>query len=169
MPKIQNSHRLVVAVLQEMWDWNSKTSEFGYVERAPEYFIINKDNFTGSRLYGWLGKQGEHFDELLVTNACPELVTSARGRGKPDKKWLSANLLSLQPFQLLLVCGRVAQQTYHPGDAGDARIIELPHPAARGWTTVALRQAGEFIRHGTHSLDLKLVDGRIKASLLIPF
>lgn len=170
MPKLVQRRR-VVAILEVMWDWRAKTSSAGYAERAPEYYIINHENLTGSRLYAWLGKQGEHFDELLVTNACPELVSSASQRGTPDPNWLAANMKSLEPYDLLLVCGRVAQETYRiPNRATGARIIELPHPAARMWSTKSLATAGEYIRSGSKvDLELFFRNGRLTARNLIPF
>lgn len=161
-----------IAILEEMWDWRSMTSGAGYVERAPSHFQINEDNFTGRRLYDFLG----HHD-LLVTNACPELVTSASGRGKPDKKWLSNNLRALWPFELLLVCGKVAQQTYSLADTMDrysprqprARVIEMPHPAARTWTRSALAWARRLIQEGSGDLSMRLAQGRLVVTPLIPF
>lgn len=162
MPKV-GSHlatRVVVAVLEVMWDWRAKTSRAGYAERAPEWYRINPTNFTGRRLYSWLGDQGEYFDDLKVTNACPELVTSAKGRGKPDQVWLLNNLSDLQPFDLLLVCGAVAQATYSEETSwytrGRERVIYLPHPAARGWTNGGLELAGKTIREGSGDATLKI-------------
>jgi hypothetical protein len=163
------SHRRVVAVLEVMWDWRAKTSSAGYAAKAPPYFHINPDNFTGKRLYDWLGPKGEFYDELLVTNACPELVNSASGRGTPDRAWLGENLKALQPFDLLLVCGRVAQSTYWPADAGRARIIECPHPAARAWTRAGLDYVTWLVQHGKADLELSFRAGRLVAHTLVPF
>lgn len=154
----------VVAVLEIMWDDRGMTSAAGYTTQAPTHFRINGANHTGRRLYQWLG----HHD-LLVTNACPQLATSAKGRGTPDPVWLSRNLQRLQPFSLLLVCGRVAQQTYSICDTGDARIIELPHPAARSWTRRGLAFTQRLIREGTADLNLSFGDGGIIATPLLPF
>ena len=165
--------RRVVAVLDTMWDWRSMTSDYGYEERAPEYYIINQKNLSGSRLYKWLGKKGQYFDELLVTNACPQLVTSSRGRGTPDPKWLSDNLRSLWPFTLLLVGGKVAQETYRLCDTLEgrqrARVIELPHPANRTWTRQALDLTRRYIQEGKSDLHLELNRGKLVATKLIPF
>lgn len=150
-----------VAILEVMWDWEAKTSSAGYAETAPPYFSINPHNFTGRRLYSWLG----HSD-LLVTNACPELVSSARGRGTPDPGWLQDNLLDLEPFELLLVCGRVAQATYDRAWAKKVRTIEVPHPAARCWTRKGLDFTTRIIREGTLSLSLNYVSGRLVATPL---
>lgn len=162
-----------VAVLEVMWDWEARTSSAGYEEMAPTWFRINPANFTGKRLYYFLGPKGEFFDDLRVTNACPQLVSSARGRGTPDPIWLSNNLDSLWPFSLLLVCGRVAQQTYSLADTlrgrERARVIELPHPANRTWTKRALEQCRRFIQEGKSDLHLEIVQGRLKATKLIPF
>lgn len=136
-----------VAILEVMWDWRARTSAAGYQERAPRWFDINPHNFTGRRLHRWL----EHFDDFKVTNACPQLVSSAKGRGTPDSAWLSENLIALQPFDLLLVCGRVAQETYKRADAVGARIIELPHPAARCWNRQGLDLVGTTIKDSVAS------------------
>jgi hypothetical protein len=137
-----------VVILEVMWDWNAMTSGAGYAERAPRYFRINPHNFTGRRLHAWL--KGYDF---LVTNACPQLVNSSKGRGTPDKGWLRENLTLLQPFDLLMVCGKVAQATYERQSANGARIIEIMHPAARTWNasginmvSFAIRQQNEFQR-----------------------
>lgn len=120
-----------VAILEVMWDWRAMTSSAGYTQQAPSSFSINQHNHTGSRLYDWLGSEWEG----TVTNACPELVSSAKGRGKPDVVWLHNNLSDLQPFDLLLVCGRVAQRTYEQESSwykrGNERVVYTPHPAAR--------------------------------------
>lgn len=145
----------VVAVLETMWDWRQMTSGAGYRE-APRYFRINPDNFSGRRLYRLVGPDAR----LLVTNACRELATSAKGHGTPDPVWLGENLHILDSpraafdnvpravalsaeaelvprIDVLLVCGKVAQAAYKacgyvPAKAG---VIEMPHPAARAvWT-----------------------------------
>ncbi len=149
---------IAVAVLQEIYDWRGMTSSAGYVRQAPRHFEINPYNFTGRRIYQWLG----HYD-LLVTNACPQLVSSARGRGTPDKVWLSANLKELQPFELLLVCGSVAASTYSIKDAGNARVIELPHPAARMWDRNLLDRVKEIVQAGNDqpSVNLSIKQGEL--------
>lgn len=160
-----------VALLEVMWDWQARTTSAGYAEQAPRYFEINPGNFTGSRLYSWLGSEYS----LMATNACPQLVSSAKGRGKPDKDWVRDNLATLHErtvrgqFDLLLVCGAVAAKTYSFIDARDARIVEVPHPAARGWTRGALFQAGRFIREGSHDLTLEIEAGYLHAYSLVPF
>jgi len=125
--------RTAVVILEVMWNWEARTSGAGYTTRAPRWFDINPRNHTGRRLHAWLADYS-----FKVTNACPDLVYSAKGRGTPDRQWLSENLIALQPFDLLLVCGKVAQATYAPKDAGTARIIELPHPAARQWNAAGI-------------------------------
>lgn len=141
------------------------TSDAGYVERAPEYFRINGDNFTGRRLYDWIG----HYD-MLVTNACPELVTSAKGRGKPDVVWLHNNLADLQPYELLLVCGKVAQATYSQPTSwyqrGAERVVYCPHPAARAWTYEGLKFCKRLIRESRTDLHLRFKGNRLVATRL---
>lgn len=161
--------RRVVALMEVMYDWRGMTSGAGYEETAPPYYRINPDNKSGGVLYSWLGKKGEYYDELLVTNACPQLVTGPNQRGKPDRAWVSKNLKELAPFCLLLVCGKVAAMHYAQADAENARIIELPHPAARTWTRRDLNLARMFIQEGTSSLWLHFSKGRLCAQVLPPF
>lgn len=164
-----------VAILQEMWDWRSMSSSAGYVEQAPGYYRINPDNFTGKRLYWFLGEPGLVVDDLLVTNACPELVTGPTMRGKANKQWVRDNLAELWPFDLLLVCGRVACNTYEQRSAPHpCRIIEMPHPAARTWDRVSLDRCRRFIQEGSQSLVLRFAkmdtgSYRLVAEKLIPF
>lgn len=122
--------RHVVAILETMWDWRGATSGAGYRE-APRYFRINRENFSGRRLYKLIGPDAK----LLVTDACRELVRSAKEHGTPDPAWLEENLriLDIGGIDVLLVCGKVAQQTfaacgYKPRAA---TVLEIPHPAAR--------------------------------------
>lgn len=136
------SKPIAVVILEVMWDWEARTSIAGYEQRAPRSFQINPRNFTGRRLHAWLKDY-----EFRVTNACPQLVNSAKGRGTPDKQWVKENLTLLAPFSLLLVCGKVAQATYDAADAQSARIIEMPHPAARGWTTAGLAAVPQAIQN----------------------
>lgn len=133
-----------VVVLEVMWDWNAMTTDAGYAEEAPRWFSINPDNFSGRRLHYLM--DGRSF---LVTNACRELVTSAKGRGKADPAWLAENLeaMSKWGYKLLLVCGGVAWETYQkcgyrpPG----CRILKMKHPAARDWTTEHLKRYQRWI------------------------
>ena len=131
----------IVAILESMWDWRQMTSGSGYRE-ALRYFRINPDNFSGKRLYRIVG----HDADLFVTNACRELCASARHHGTPDPAWLCENLKSLEPFDVLLVCGRVAQATYAQSGYEFARKIEMPHPAARMWTHAMLDAAAKMVR-----------------------
>lgn len=138
----------VVAILETMWDWRSKTSEAGYSE-APRFFRINSQNYSGRRLYRLIGPDAR----LLVTNACRELATSAKGHGKADPGWLGENLTTLDTsghsINVLLVCGKVAQKTYREcGYAPTvARVIEIPHPAARAyWTQQTLNETAAEIQ-----------------------
>lgn len=147
-----------VAILDTMWgNYDS--------DRSPAYFRINPDNKTGRVLYQWLGDRFR----LVVTNACAQLVSHAAKHGTPHPERLQANLARLHPIDLLLVCGNVAQRTYQPTWAGKARIVEVPHPAARMWTRQALAFAGEMIRDCELDLDLHFRDGRLVATHLVPF
>lgn len=161
-----------IAILEVMWDWRAQTSKAGYQEKAPPWFRINPENFTGKRLYNFVGKANK--DGLKVTNACPQLVESAKGRGKPDEHWLRENLEKLRPFDLVLVCGKVAQSVFclstvvnargiEKGKSkGHARVIFMPHPAARNWTTVAMSKAAAHIQEGTGSYQFIIRDGKLQ-------
>jgi hypothetical protein len=128
----------VVAILDTMWG-----SEPG---QAPPYFKINPDNHSGRRLYNLVG---DAF--LLVTNSCRELVTSAKDHGKPDPAWLAENLAWMheqRKIDVLLVCGKVAQSTYAKCETVPqaARVINVPHPAARFvWTAELMAKTREAI------------------------
>jgi hypothetical protein len=135
-----------IAVLDSMWDWRRMTSGAGYVE-APRSFRINPDNFSGRRLYRICGPGAA----LLVTNACRELCSSANHHGTPDPAWLHENLKLLEPFDVLLVCGKVAQATYArsgytPSSA--ARVFQMMHPAARTWTNAMLDATAGQVQAG---------------------
>ena len=156
-----------VALLEVMWDWQQKTSMAnpGYLAQAPRCFRINPENFSGKRLYRLLGHK-----DLLVTNACPQLVKSAKGKGSPDDYWLLESLEQLWPYELLLVCGNVAQASYDRiRNVGDARTIYMPHPAARQWTKKGLELARRFIQEGVADLHLRFEGSRLRATPLPPF
>jgi len=140
----------VVAILETMWDWRAMTSSAGYTE-APRYFRIHRENYSGRRLYKLVGPNAK----LLVTNACRELASGPEKHGRPDPIWLGENLRIIDgvggtlpgggivpdrewpPIDVLLVCGGVAQKTYKACGYTPraARVIEIPHPAARMvWT-----------------------------------
>lgn len=138
----------VVAILETMWDWRGMTSGAGYQE-APRYFRINPENHSGRRLYKLCGSDAQ----LLVTNACRELATIANGHGKPDPVWLKENLTLIEhgprgaSIEVLLVCGKVAQQCFR--DSGyefKGRVVEMPHPAARMWTVAMVQQFSALIQ-----------------------
>jgi hypothetical protein len=122
------SDKKVVAVLESMWDWRQMTSGAGYQE-APRSFRINPQNYSGKRLYRLVGDA-----DLHVTNACRELCASANHHGTPDPQWLCENLELLMPFDVLLVCGKIAQATYARTGLQFTGTIQIPHPAARMWT-----------------------------------
>jgi hypothetical protein len=156
-----------IAILEVMWDWNAQTSAVNpnYLAEAPRAFRINPQNHSGKRLYKLIGHKN-----LLVTNACPELVSSAKGEGNPDVEWLKESLRGLAPYELLLVCGKVAQKTYDQVYGGHAaRTLYIPHPAARQWTARDLQFAQSIIQQGIHSLELKFKSGRLRAVSLAPF
>lgn len=135
-----------VAILDTMW---------GGEGIAPGLFRINPQNHSGRRLYWLLGHE-----DLWVTNACPEYVEHSKVHGKPDPEWLAGNLRRID-FQLLLVCGSVAKKTLDQAIREKffkqesflpetARIVYIPHPAARGWTRFKLDTARDYIQAGVH-------------------
>jgi len=133
--------RPIVAVLETMWGYRSG--------RAPRWFRINPQNASGRRLYKLIGEENSH--RLLVTNACRELVTSAKRHGKPDPDWLLENLIRLDPH-LILVCGNVAQKAYKACGyvpLRKSRVLHIAHPAARNWTKKRLREVQRRIANGS--------------------
>lgn len=131
----------IVAVLESMWDWRQMTSRAGYKE-APRSFRINPDNYSGKRLYRILGRDAD----LHVTNACRELCGSANHHGTPDPDWLRENLELLAPFDVLLVCGKVAQATYARSGCEYPHTIKMLHPAARTWTHAMIDATAQRVR-----------------------
>lgn len=141
----------VVAILETMWDWRQKTSAAGYTE-APRWFRINPQNYSGRRLYKLCGPNAK----LLVTNACRELVSGPEYHGKPDPKWLADNLAEIErrrpdsaAIHVLLVCGKVAQRAFKESgyQLVNGRIIEIPHPAARGvWNKDFIQRISQQIQ-----------------------
>lgn len=122
----------VVALLESMWAWGGYNAPD---EEAPRYFRINADNFSGRRLYSLVG---DH--RLLVTNSCRIVQRSANHHGTPDPQWVRSNLefLTAQGMELLLVCGRVARETYAASGYQFKRVLYMDHPAARRWTSESL-------------------------------
>ncbi len=51
-------------------------------------------------------------------------------------------------MDLVLVCGKVAQATYDRTAVGDAKIIELPHPAFKSWTREGIALVGGVVTRG---------------------
>lgn len=138
----------VVAILETMWDWRSQTSGAGY-SQAPPAFRINRKNYSGKRLYKLVGDEAN----LLVTNACRELVSSPKHHGKGDPDWLMKNLKRLDgengDINVLLICGKVAQATYarFGFTPQRAREIWIPHPAARAyWTKQVIEETAGKIQ-----------------------
>lgn len=125
----------VVAVLEVQW--GAPRPE------APDFFRINPENRTGGILYDLLGHRN-----LIVTNACREVVARASDRGTPDPVRLHRNLTYLAPLRLLLVCGWVARNTYRRcgyEQAEPFHVVVMPHPAAR-WRAESLVAARNVIR-----------------------
>lgn len=127
-----------VVVLETMWDWRSMTSEAGYRE-APDFFYINPENHSGRRLHKLFGSY-----RFVVCNACSQLVGGPSEHGTPNPERLARILQKLTrlDYRLLLLCGKVAQQTfsrcgYRPSPC---TILGMKHPAARTWTKDEIEQ-----------------------------
>jgi len=127
LERLRAARPKIVVVLEVMWGMPT--------DKVQRWFHINPYNHSGRRLIDIIGHQ-----DFRVTNACPQLVHSARSKGKPSKEWLSANLSKLQT-DIVIVCGNVAQATFEPSMASGAQIVKLPHPAARSWSKKAVEQA----------------------------
>lgn len=151
----------VVALLESMWGWRG-FNEAGEV--APRYFRINPDNHSGRRLYRLVGTRN-----LLVTNCARHVQRTANDHGTPDPEWVRENLIFLrkQGMQLLLVCGKVAQETFsivtgfkeiggiYPFPQGDVILpgmgsdkfpyLCMDHPAARRWSNVKIEETKKEI------------------------
>lgn len=121
----------VVALLDSMWNWEG--CHTGDV-LAARSFRINPDNTSGKRLYKLVGP----YVDLWVTNSCREMCNSANHHGKPDPQWVKENLALLAPFDVLLVCGAVAKQTYLSVVLPYPNVYVMDHPAARRWTNVKM-------------------------------
>jgi hypothetical protein len=133
-------HFGAIVVLETMWDWcGLEQSRYG--NQGPPYFEINPDNHSGRRLYYLL--DGVDF---RVTNACPQVVSHSSQHGTPDVAWLTKNLQSVT-YDLLLVCGRVAQQTFRASTfRPTCPILNMKHPAARNWTNEEMDRWRGLIR-----------------------
>lgn len=144
----------VAALLESMWGWRGY-NDAGEV--APRYFRINPDNHSGRRLYRICGSHN-----LLVTNCCRIVQRSANDHGKPDPQWVIENLgiLNIDRMDLLLVCGKVARETFEgiasiPAGATDGqsyipgigivKFYMIDHPAARRWSIEKLNQTQQHI------------------------
>lgn len=141
----------IVALLESMWGWG------GYNEpgaEAPRFFRINPDNHSGRRLYRLCGDAN-----LIVTNCCKIVQRSANHHGTPDTQWVRENLIRAvnDGADLILVCGRVAKETFATvtgalmGTDGLAYIggsgsnvfkwYAIDHPAARRWSNEKLENS----------------------------
>lgn len=129
----------IVAVLESMWD--DRQGVLGALPRhATRSFRISPQNYSGKRLYRIVGDA-----DLLVTNSCRELCASAKHHGTPDPEWLRENLELLTPFNVLLVCGTIAQETYAKSGFNFQPMIEIPHPAWRCWTHAMIDAAARKV------------------------
>lgn len=134
--------RNIVALLESMWGWGGYNTPG---EDAPRHFRINPINFSGRRLYRICAGTNH---SLLVTNCCRTVQASANHHGKPDPAWVLENLrfLKSEGMDLLLVCGKVARETYEKALAVNffgTELLSVPtiymdHPAARRWSNASL-------------------------------
>lgn len=140
--------KFVVAILESYWNWKGLA---GSRKIAPRFFYINSNNFSGRRLYKIVGKK----NKLVVTESCKEICCGPNDHGTPDPKWLLENLKLLTKFRhpdYLLVCGKIAQKTFREsGFQTTAKILEIPHPAARGWTTQQEQEVARMINGSVRS------------------
>lgn len=87
--------------------------------------------------------------------------------------WLSCKLQSLWPFDLLLVCGQVARNTYFMADTVRAnkwaRIVEVPDLEGADWSKITFTQAKGYIRESKSDLSMELVKSRLVVTHLPPF
>lgn len=122
----------IVALLESMWSWGGY-NEAG--EEAPRFFRINPDNFSGRRLYRLCGEA-----TLIVTNSCRVVQKSANHHGTPDPQWVKENITKAieDGCNLILVCGRVAKETFAASGVQFEHVIHMDHPAARRWTNEKL-------------------------------
>lgn len=143
-----------LAILDTMWG--------GRAGKAPRWFEINPNNFSGRRLYKFVGRD----NQLLVTNACRELVTNSKEHGLVDHIWLGANLercYRRMGTNLILVCGAIAAFTYRQIERPpDVRTLFLPHPAARNWTITAMADVAELIQNGFSSGTVTIKNRKIE-------
>lgn len=177
-----------LAILEVMWDWRGRTTRAGYRATAPIYYKINPQNHSGKRLYWLLGidplKPAIQLNHLLVTNACPNLVSSPKERGTPDTEWLRQNIVTIEhelagedkQLDLILVCGKVAQKTFADivpkfnifewCKEKRTRLVFMPHPAARCWNKKALERTRKIINESSHDA-LISVNSEGKASFTV--
>ncbi len=129
----------IVALLDSMWGWAGHNIPGA---EAPRFFKINPRNFSGQRLYKLVGNQ-----HLVVTNCCSVVQATANHHGEPDLEWTRDNLCMALPFDLLLVCGRVAKETFEKvrEPKPPYQIMWIDHPAARRWTKEMLIETAERI------------------------
>lgn len=121
-----------------MWGWH------GYHDAgnlAPRFFRINPNNHSGRRLYKICGP--EH--NLIVTNSCPIVQSSANHHGKPDPVYVAENLNKAfeDGADLFLICGRIAQETYKAANFHWVfpNVYFMDHPASRRWTVAKFEAA----------------------------
>ena len=132
---------LVLSILQNMWHPFA-----GDRWKAPIRFRINPLNYSGKRLYNLVGEGSD----LWVTNASRQVSRRASdSRTKVDLESLDL-VLTRYPWDLVLVCGRVAQAAARrldpPISERGVRYLEIDHPAARRWTKEKITEVAAMIQ-----------------------
>lgn len=129
----------VLAILQNMWD------DRPWVHTAPLKFRINPHNYSGKRLYKFVGEGAD----LWVTNASRQVSRQARV-AKTKLDLVSLERVLAEDWDLVLVCGRVAQGAVRkletPITERGFPVIEIDHPAARRWSKEKIREVQKRIR-----------------------
>jgi hypothetical protein len=115
--------------------------------QAPRFFRINPRNLSGRRLYRIAGPH-----RLIVTDSCREVQCSANHHGKPDPEWTRENLerLNALGFDLLLICGKVAADTYQAAGCNYPAVLYMDHPAARRWSNQKLEETAALVAAMLH-------------------
>jgi hypothetical protein len=124
-----------LVVLESMW-----TGKPGVP--APRWFRINERNHSGRRLHNLL-KVDPAEGNVWVTNACQIQQATANDHGTPDPVALAENIATFpSEIDWLIVGGKVAGDTFYgaltspavQSKLAGARVLHMPHPAARMWT-----------------------------------
>ena len=115
-----------------------------------------------------------HSGTIVVINAWDDLCRSMLDKMTGSNGNYTAvspelGLKKYQPFKLVLVCGCQISFAETYSKEFRARVIEMPHPTYHEWNPHAIAMAGRFIREGRIDLELRLNDGWLFATPLVPF